>query len=249
MKHCILLLNFICTVIVIVADTAEAGHRPVVIKSAKHDTGLPLKNLKPCSPAISAKPEEIPIFKIPHKQKRTAFDPGSSFIQDWHFPWTMPETEQNFEGISNVNKRYPPDTQGDVGHDHYVQIVNLSFAIWDKQGNQLFGPADNNTVWQDFGGPCEETNHGDPIVLYDHLADRWLLTRFAHPNGKYAGPFYQCIAVSKTPDPTKEWHRYEFKISDTKFNDYPKFGVWPDGYYMSVNQFKEGRWAGGGAVA
>ncbi|MBI3246314.1 MAG: hypothetical protein HYZ50_07395 [Deltaproteobacteria bacterium] len=149
---------------------------------------------------------------------------------------TMPPLVLNFEGVPNVNAVLPPDTNGDVGPDHYVQWVNLSFAIYDKSGQILYGPVPGNTLWSGFGGPCEDTNDGDPHVLYDHLADRWLFSQPAVPNFP-AGPFYQCLAVSKTPDPTGAYHRYAFLISNTKLNDYPKFGVWPDGYYMSINQF------------
>ena len=144
----------------------------------------------------------------------------------------------NQEGVNNVNYVLPPDTQGDIGPNHYVQIVNFSYAIWDRQGNLLLGPANNNTVWSGFGGPCEQTNNGDPIVLYDHQADRWLLSQFSFPNGSSSGPYYQCIAISATGDPTGNWHRYEYLISNTKLNDYPKFGIWPDGYYMTANQFE-----------
>jgi PKD repeat protein len=158
----------------------------------------------------------------------------------------------NFEGLNNVNAVLPPDTVGDVGPNHYVQMVNLSLQIWDRAGNSLYGPVDGNTLWQGFGGPCETTNDGDPIVLYDQLADRWILTQFALPNFP-KGPFYECIAVSQSGDPTGAYHRYQFLISDTKLNDYPKFGVWPDGYYMSVNQFTcsviSCSWAGQGVVA
>ena len=127
----------------------------------------------------------------------------------------------------------PPDTDGDVGPNHYVQIVNVQYQIFDKSGNSLYGPADNNTMWSGFGGLCETNNDGDPIVLYDHLADRWFFSQFALGNND----FHQCIAVSTTGDPTGQWYRYDYLVSQTKMNDYPKFGVWPDGYYMSCNQF------------
>jgi PKD repeat protein len=157
----------------------------------------------------------------------------------------------NFEGVNNRNLVLPPDTVGDIGPDHYVQMVNLSLAIWDRNGTLLYGPVDASTLWQGFGGPCATTNDGDPIVLYDQLADRWMLSQFALPNYP-SGPFYQCIAVSQSGDPLGAYHRYEFKVSDTKLNDYPKFGVWPDGYYMSVNQFScviFCTWAGQGVVS
>ena len=117
--------------------------------------------------------------------------------------------------------------------------------IYDKTGNLLYGPASGNTLWDGFGGPCETENDGDPIVLYDPLADRWLMSQFAVP-----GPYYQCIAISETSDPTGSWHRYQFETSATKMNDYPKFGVWPDGYYMTANLFLNGSsWAGTGVYA
>jgi hypothetical protein len=93
---------------------------------------------------------------------------------------------------------------------------------------------------------CASHDDGDPIVLYDALAGRWMMSQFAiqTPNN-----FHQCIAVSKTSDPRGAWNRYDFKYSSTLLNDYPKFGVWPDGYYMSTNQFSGGTtWAGAGAV-
>ena len=157
----------------------------------------------------------------------------------------MPAPSVQWEGINNINVVIPPDTNGDVGPNHYVQWVNLSLAIWDKSGTLLYGPVSGNTLWSGFGGVCEMSNYGDPIVLYDPLADRWFASQFVVPTN---GSFYQCIAVSATPDPTGAWNRYAFFWSGTKMNDYPKFGVWPDGYYMSVNQFIGNNWAGGGVA-
>lgn len=139
----------------------------------------------------------------------------------------------NFEGVGNANSVYPPDTDGDVGPDHYFQMINLSFAIYDKQGNILYGPADNRTLWNGFVGPWTSTNDGDPILLYDEMADRWVATQFAinTPDGTY----WELIAVSATGDPLGEWYRYAFQYP--VFNDYPKMGVWPDGYYFSFNMF------------
>ena len=167
---------------------------------------------------------------------------------------SMPAPLFNFDGISNRNGVLPPDTNGDVGPGHYVQWVNLSLAIWElhrstNEATLVLSPQNGNVIWWDFGGPCKTSNDGDPIVLYDHLADRWLVSQFALPND-LAGPFYECIAISQTSDPTGDWYRYAFRVSDTKMNDYPKLGVWPDGYYMSVNQFTQsGNWGGAGVFA
>src|SRR5205823_737201 len=118
-------------------------------------------------------------------------------------PLAMPTPLLTFEGINNRNFVFPPDTQGDVGPNHYVQWVNLSFQIWDKTGTSLYGPANGNTLWTGFTGPCETQNGGDPITLYDPMADRWMMSQFTT-----AAPYYQCIAVSTSPDPTGTWDRY-----------------------------------------
>jgi hypothetical protein len=121
----------------------------------------------------------------------------------------------------------PPDTVGDVGPNHYIQLVNNVFSIFDKQGNLLAGPSPINSLWTGFGGPCETKNSGDPIVQYDHLADRWIISQFTLP-----GANHQCFAVSRTGDPiTGGWFLYDFTLPAG--NDYPKISVWPDAYYMS----------------
>jgi hypothetical protein len=91
---------------------------------------------------------------------------------------------------------------------------------------------DGNTLWTGFGGNCENFNDGDPIVLFDKAAQRWLLTQFAVTQA----PFSQCLAISTSEDATGTYARYEFQFQD--FNDYPKFGVWPDGYYGTFNMFR-----------
>ncbi len=164
-------------------------------------------------------------------------------VQNFPSAPLIPLPSQNFEGNSNTNAVLPPDTNGDVGPNHYVQWVNLSFAVWSKgtattPPQLLYGPAAANTLWRGFGGPCETRNDGDPVVMYDHLADRWFMSQLAIPNnylGFLFAPFYECIAVSATPDPTGPYYRYQFSFN--KLNDYPKFGLWPDGYYMAINQY------------
>ncbi|MDQ6675347.1 MAG: hypothetical protein M3069_32210, partial [Chloroflexota bacterium] len=156
---------------------------------------------------------------------------------------TAPSPTVNFEGIdrtdSPANLFIPPDTTGAAGARFYLQMVNVTFAVYDKAGAKLLGPLPQATVWAGFGGPCETTEGGDSVVLYDRYADRFLFTKLAYPTGVAIGPFYQCIAVSVTDDPRGAWNRYSFIISETKFNDYPKFGIWPDGYYYTANQYAD----------
>ncbi|MCK5377337.1 MAG: carboxypeptidase regulatory-like domain-containing protein, partial [Acidobacteria bacterium] len=163
--------------------------------------------------------------------------PVDPVVQNFHFPNAMPPPIMNFEGVPNVNGVLPPDTQGDVGVDYYVQWVNLSFDIFDKATgvSAIGGPVNGNSLWAGMGGSCEGFNSGDPITLYDHLAGRWFMSQFTGDN-------HQCIAVSQTGDPTGAWWLYDF-LADAGsgfFPDYPKFGVWPDGYYYSANMFGDG---------
>ena len=147
----------------------------------------------------------------------------------------------------------PPDTTGDVGPNHYVQWVNLRYAIYTLTrdvNNQITAfnlvpgfPKNGNTIWQGFGGRCQTDNDGDPIVQYDQLADRWILTQFAVS----ATPYTQCVAVSTSPDPTGTYFRYSFSYS-RNFNDYPKMGVWPDAYYITYNMFRNGATFSGNQV-
>ena len=103
-----------------------------------------------------------------------------------------------FDGNSNLCGCSPPDPNGAVGPNHVVTMANLHFQIFNKSGQSLFGPAANNTLWSGFGGDCQTDNAGDPVVLYDQLADRWILTQFTS-----SGPtFFECVAVSQTNDPT-----------------------------------------------
>ncbi|MFC2102262.1 T9SS type A sorting domain-containing protein [Bacteroidota bacterium] len=154
----------------------------------------------------------------------------------------------NTSGVSGDGSRVPPDTDGEVGPDHFFQCVNLSFQIFNKSGVSVMGPTINKTIWNGFPGPWSSSNDGDAIVLYDEQADRWLFSQFALPNYPN-GPFYEMVAVSQTGDPTGSWYRYGFQF--TEMPDYPKLSVWPDGYYMSVNRFTSGSlvFAGTGAVA
>ena len=103
----------------------------------------------------------------------------------------------------------------------------------------MYGPADGNTLWTGFGGPCETSNDGDPVAQYDKIAQRWVLSQFSvsgvDPDDPNRPAFRQCVAVSTSSDATGTYNRYEFKYDD--FNDYPKMAVWPDAYYVTFNMF------------
>jgi hypothetical protein len=152
---------------------------------------------------------------------------------------TMPGPLVSFEGVGDVDGLQPADTNGAVGPNHFIQWVNISFEIWDKDGNDLTGgPVAGNALWQGFGGDCENINSGDPIILYDQLADRWV---FMQPTFDVFGATENrtCWAISKTPDPLGEYWLYEFPWATNggPFPDYPKAAVWPDAYYVTAREF------------
>lgn len=202
-------------------------------KAAKHDTSRPLREIIP-TPAKNNRKDFEP--------KRPA-EPGGQFddpvVQAAAAPLVAITSGLNFEGIGDnqygFNVQYaPPDTTGDVGATQYVQWVNAHFAVFNKtSGALVYGPAPGNALWAGFGGPCETSNDGDPIVQYDQIAGRWLLTQFAVPGG--AAGYWQCVAVSQTSDATGAYNRYAFQYN--QFPDYPKVGVWPDAYYVTYNMF------------
>jgi len=148
----------------------------------------------------------------------------ATVIQDRAFSGpTLNIAGQGFSGA------LPPDTVGDVGLSHYIQAVNAaggsSVVIYDKAGVVVAGPF---TMASLGAGACA-SGSGDPIILYDSLADRWMISEFASTDN------HLCVYVSMTPDPVVGgWHRYDFPTPN--FPDYPKYGVWPDAYYVGTNE-------------
>jgi hypothetical protein len=166
----------------------------------------------------------------------------------------MPPPIQNFPGITSSDNcgrvpcgfSVPPDTNGDVGFNHYIQAVNQAFAIYDKTGT-LLAQFTEDQLWAGTGTVCDGNARGDPVVIFDPLENRWILTNLAFNVdrlGNPVSPFYECIAASAGPDPvTDGWNRYDIP-TDTglpgqppvnTLNDYPKFGIWTDCLYYSAN--------------
>ena len=167
-------------------------------------------------------------------------------------PRLIPSPGVSFEAIGNpegCGGCLPPDTNGDIGPTQYVQTVNTAFRVYDRTGVPLTPTMTLGSLFATIPGPCASTNDGDPIVLYDQLADRWLISQFcvsvANPNN------HQLIAISQTGDATGAYYLYDFMMPNNKFNDYPHFGMWPDAYYMTNNQFNQAgtQFLGGGNYA
>lgn len=166
-------------------------------------------------------------------------------LQDTPPGQTMPGLIRSFDGISMASggSGWPPDPVGDVGEAHYIQAVNTSIAIFDKAGGNAITAFSFNDFFSGTNTPCDYNNHGDPVVVYDRLTQRWLITDFS-----IGGPYYECIALSKTSDPISGgWYFYAVKISTNAINDYPKVGVWNDSYVITFNMFGQPGDVWGGA--
>jgi len=235
------LLLFTFSIFCNVNAQQQQNEESVVVKPTKvssaiyHDVFGPLKDL----PALT--PEEIEELEA-NKPKKERNDE----LKERLYPFFSSEpkgpdpglqkqmgqnsgakvTLQNFAG-QNSNSD-PPDCNGTVGPNHYMQTINVYYTIYNKTGTLLAGPTAMNTLFS--GVPGAGVNDGDPIIMYDEQADRWLAAEFS---GIYSSPDYMLIAVSQTNDPTGLWDRWSFVMNG--FPDYMKFGVWRDGYYMGTN--------------
>jgi hypothetical protein len=206
------------------------------------------------SPAVS----ELPLLPVPPTTSITARDnenlhPTTTssnakdpVVQKSKGTGPISNPISNFDGIclpfgppcdqASSCSCLPPDTNGEVGATQYVQTVNSDFAVYSKTGSVLRGATPINQLWAGTDSECANHNDGDPVVVYDQLAKRWLVSEFiALP--KSGEQYGECIAVSTTSDATGSYYLYTFLFGSDTFYDYPKIGVWPDGYYMTANEF------------
>jgi hypothetical protein len=204
------------------------------------------KRFAPSATVVDVRPERGPVSPdkgyIPDGSLQTSSQVTAAGVSALAIPSTM----ANFEGLSNLDnfnvfgfRVNPPDPVGDVGPNHYVEMINLVFAVYDKQGNLLLGPVDTGTLWSGFAVPdCTEPS-GDPIVLYDQFMDRWLLSQFTTSGlSDPTKPFWNCVAISTSGDPTGSYYRYAFETKNFQFfPDYPKYGVWTDSYVLTTREF------------
>ena len=165
---------------------------------------------------------------------QSSLQPGKGVFR----PAALPPPLLTFEGVA-ANGSAPPDTNSDVGPNDIVETVNTVVRVFDKSGVPR-GPAfKQSSLFSALGGLCAQVDDGDPVVLYDRIGDRWLISQFGFTSSTVP-PYHECVAISQTPDPTGAYFLYDFVLPGTEFPDYPKFGVWPDGYYMTSNQFNNG---------
>ena len=221
------------------ADSSRSKAKPKVTRVAAFDKTEPLRDMP------KVKPRSAP--HVAADRGRVPADSGyeaDAALQE-AATGEAPPLLQSFEGVPNIQQVSPPDPVGDVGPNHYVEMVNSSFAVYNKLGTKLYGPADLGTLWQGFEiGDCAD-NAGDPVVLHDQFADRWILTQFTSIGPEY----WNCIAVSRTSDPLGGYFRFAVSTGEN-FPDYPKYAVWSDGLYLSTREFApDDSFAGNGAYA
>ncbi len=225
------------------AANAQGVGQMILIPAVFSDLSRPLRDVPAVWPQAGEKREAHfhPRIPIRHHDRP---DPviQSSFSQQLMTSLAILAPIRQWEGMGkecNGCGGVPPDTNGAVGKTQYVEMVNDALQVFDRlTGTSLRGPSSIESFWSDFGNnfnACRVGGEGDPVVVYDRLADRWIISQFAKPHG-VKDEQDECIAVSQTGDATGAWYRYDFRLTTItgRMQDYPKLGVWPDGYYMSA---------------
>lgn len=194
------------------ASLLASSRNVQVIPDVHHDVSLPLSALAP-----------FPLTSVTAALIKSVIS-GNAAI------------EMNFDGLGYSGMgSSPPDPNGAAGDTQYVQWANSDLGIFSKATGALeLGPLSGTSLWSGFGGPCQNANSVDGIVLYDKIAGRWLISR--HAKNRSTGAWYECVAVSTSSDATATYNRYAFLLPNLNYPDYPKMGVWPDAYYLSINQ-------------
>jgi hypothetical protein len=237
-----------------VVSTSPASFGPNVSTGTYQGESPPVSSL----PVLPVVPGQLRSREI--ESLGSASQPGNTkdpVVQSKKGSGPISAPIQNFDGIClpfgppcqlpSSCSCLPPDTNGEVGATQYVQMVNTDFAVFSKTGAVLRTATPIDELWANAGGECKTHNDGDPVVVYDQLASRWVLSQFIATPGTNE-EYGECFAVSTSSDATGSYYLYEFHFGAT-FHDYPKLGVWPDAYYMSSNEFPDGQVTSSGAGA
>ena len=269
-------LLMVCALVLVIPafadETPESADSragaPISIHAARFDISQPLAELPAAQKVHGGETWE--------RHEHTVPEGINDLPPDWNGQWgvrhsphvhqtslgdrgSTPTPTVNVEGLGKGFPNYnfywaPPDTTGAAGPDKYIQWVNSHYAVFEKDGTVVDLPGNDfvagSSLWSGFGGACESDNDGDPIVLYDNASDRWMMSQLAVSSNWGSGPYSECVAISVTGDPLGSWYRYEYLWPSNYLNDCPKFGVWPDGYYLTVNQFNAAvnSWRGAGVA-
>jgi hypothetical protein len=228
----------VLAILVLLIAPAFAANKPFVINPDKAAVSLPVSEI--------AKITGPPVFNGWIIRKEHETPNHITTIYDLPDPVTQDSDEAqpelgitfgfNFDGVDGTQAGgvIPPDTNGAVGDKQFFLITNFAFTIYNKTtGAVEVGPLLINSIWKNFGGQCQSDNGGDPVVLYDHIANRWLLEQL-----EYTSSYQICFAVSQTDDATGAYNLYSYTFNG--LTDYPKLAIWPDAYYLAFNFFGPG---------
>ena len=249
-------------------EAASTPHGPIVGHAVGYARTLPVRDLPSsiaeANPNVSQPGREIneensddPKVPVAPSSPKASLAPKSDeALAAPQAINAVPGPNLTFEGNSSANNTAvfggtvaPPDTNGAVGPNHFVETTNLLVGVYDKTGTLIGGRFKMSSVFAPLGGVCAALDDGDPVVNYDKLADRWVLSQFAFSDFNNP-PYHQCIAVSVNGDPTGSYYAYDFITPGGNFPDYPKLVSWPDAYYMTDHQFDHGGpFNGSGAFA
>jgi subtilisin-like proprotein convertase family protein len=264
------LLAFSCTPSL---DDCERVRCSTRLAAVTHAPMTAAQSFKAVAYAVSARAADLPPFEskpggdperaIEEKAQvelPTTFrvvDPGSvasqdAVVQRLSVEPTLDDPGGSFDGLSNQNNPTGlgsprSDTNGDVGPGHFVETTNLLVRVFGKDGRPLTPAFKLSSLFQQLGGQCAEERAGASLVLYDPLSDRWVLSQLAFVDITVP-PYHECIAVSQTSDPTGAYFLFDFITPGASFPADPRFGVWSDAYYMTTNQFLDGRTFNGAGV-
>lgn len=201
---------------------------PTAHYDSRHDVSLPLRDMARTAPRHRAR------IEMPEPRRNRQLPEGppgqDTAVQQFYLPTIHTVPVLSFDAVrEDEQNAQVPDTNGTVGSTQFVEITNFDYAVYDKTtGNTILAPTDTNTIFSGFGGRCQGTDPGDPVVVWDKLANRWLVSYF-----NYESAYALCIAVSSSADATGSYNRYEYDYGSLP--DYPKYAVWPDAYYGTSN--------------
>ena len=242
-----------------VSGSAEIGRPPRIHVGRAARQGVlrrPLTELRVDGAHLvpgSPRPESSASPSRPAPGDRPRVDPVLQAPAGPTSPNAPPE-EIQFDGATNNDNlpffksvSPPPDANGAAGPEHYFQTINLVFRIFDKSGNLVLGPLPNFSLWTGLGGFCESANAGTPLVKYDTMAGRWLVSQVGFDPGD--GSTHLCIVSSTSADPTGTYNQYDFVLDSSSLGTSLRLGIWPEAYYATVNQFKGFADAGFGIYA
>jgi len=236
------------------SDPAPAAEEPTAVErtgpalvraAAHHDASPPLWLMPRAEPDRTFRVRDMRMPPLPPEAAAGMPSADEPAPEPYVPVGAMPSLSTGFEGIGQgftgpggtfSVARVPPNAVGDVGPNHYVQLVSNGLAIFNKSGTVLYGPTPIQTLWAGFGAECQASD--ESVVLYDGISDRWFVATLGN-NSATTGPYQQCIAVSQSADPTGAWYRYVFLFPNS-IPDSGRFGVWPDGYYAGYNMWSAG---------